>query len=528
MLQEGYMLQVPGEGTQHSIKARIIDLIGEKECNRFYSLWLQNHTTRKDIDALSKWGFNSVRLPMHFNLFTLPVWQEPDSSSDTWRTDGFLLVDSLVRWCKANNMYLILDLHAAPGGQGNDINISDNDRSKPSLWQSSANRRKTVALWRKLAERYANEPTIGAYDIMNEPNWTFEGKHPNGAEDKANTEIWELYKDITAAIREVDKRHIIIIEGNGWGNNYSGFPGPWDSNMVFSFHKYWNANDVKSIQPYLDLRQKYEMPLWLGESGENSNTWFTSAIALAEANGIGWSWWPLKKVGAENNPYTIQAPAGYDQLLSYWKTNKNKPTPEFSSKVLFQLIENLKAQHCTFNPDVVDAMIRQVGDTTTLPYAENKIPGRILCVNYDLGRVGKAYWDTNFDRVDGAAGHIGGNLGRAYRNDGVDIEATKPGNAAGTDYIVVATADGEWMKYTVTAKRKSSYTISAMVGVSTQEGHLTVIVDGNEVATKDIQPSLEEVWRNVEVGKINLTKGEHTIKILIGLGGLKLAYLDIK
>ena len=36
--------------------------------------------------------------------------------------------------------------------------------------------------------------------------------------------------------------HVIIVEGNGWGNNYGGFPGPWDPNLVVSFHKYWNPN----------------------------------------------------------------------------------------------------------------------------------------------------------------------------------------------------------------------------------------------------------------------------------------------
>jgi len=48
-------------------------------------------------------------------------------------------------------MYLILDLHGAPGGQGHDRNISDYDPAKPSLWESAENRRKTVALWRQLA-----------------------------------------------------------------------------------------------------------------------------------------------------------------------------------------------------------------------------------------------------------------------------------------------------------------------------------------------------------------------------------------
>jgi endoglucanase len=58
--------------------------------------------------------------------------------------------------------------------------------------------------------------------------------------------VWSLQQRITAAIRAVDTRHIVI-EGNCWGNNYKGLPPAWDANMALSFHKYWNRNDEASI-----------------------------------------------------------------------------------------------------------------------------------------------------------------------------------------------------------------------------------------------------------------------------------------
>lgn len=168
MLQEGYMLRVRSNGQQqHVIRRRLEDLIGNERTDAFYTAWLANHTRKADIDSLAAWGFNSVRLPMHYNLYTLPADQEPTPGANTWLDQGFAMTDSLLQWCKANKLYLILDLHAAPGGQGNDVNISDRDPAKPSLWQSVHNQQKTIALWRKLAERYANEPYIGAYDIIN-------------------------------------------------------------------------------------------------------------------------------------------------------------------------------------------------------------------------------------------------------------------------------------------------------------------------------------------------------------------------
>ena len=63
----------------------------------------------------------------------------------------------------ANNIYLILYLHAAPGGQGSDSAISDYDPDKPSLWESELNRDKAVALWGQLANRYKDEPWMGGY-----------------------------------------------------------------------------------------------------------------------------------------------------------------------------------------------------------------------------------------------------------------------------------------------------------------------------------------------------------------------------
>ena len=151
MVQEGYMLHLNKDGQQYKIKQRIAGLIGKEQTEEFYKAWLSNHTTKSDIDSLHAWGFNSVRLPMHFNLFTLPVDEEPVAGKNTWLPPGFALTDSLIAWCRSNHMYVILDLHAAPGGQGNDLNISDRDPSKPSLWQSEADRQKTIAFWQKIA-----------------------------------------------------------------------------------------------------------------------------------------------------------------------------------------------------------------------------------------------------------------------------------------------------------------------------------------------------------------------------------------
>ena len=144
MVQEGYMMSPNGfSGTQHQIKKDILKIIGEEETENFYNLWLENHVRKIDIDSMKSWGFNLVRAPIHYNLFTLPIEEEQDSLSYTSLTKGFTLLDSLLSWCEKNEMYLMIDLHAAPGGQGYNADISDYVSTKYSLWESEYNQSKT-------------------------------------------------------------------------------------------------------------------------------------------------------------------------------------------------------------------------------------------------------------------------------------------------------------------------------------------------------------------------------------------------
>ena len=347
MLQEPYMFELSkAAGTQTEIKSKISGLIGQKNCDEFYRLFMNNMVTEKDIEALKKWGFNSVRLPMHYNLFTLPIEKEPVAGKDTWKETGFKITDNLLSWCKKNKMYLILDLHAAPGGQGNDRPIADIDTLLPRLWQSNANQNKTIALWKKLAERYKDEEWIGGYDLINETNYKLEG----------NAALKKLFSEIIEEIRKVDNKHIIFIEGNQFANDYTGLTPPWDQNMVYSFHKYWNPTTIETIQKYLDMREKYNVPLWMGESGENNNEWFRAAVNLFETNNIGWSWWTIKKIGSESSLMTISKPAGYQKIVDYWAGKGLKPTVEEAKATLKELAENVKFEKCKINNGVLDAL----------------------------------------------------------------------------------------------------------------------------------------------------------------------------
>jgi endoglucanase len=509
MLMEGYMMQSSDVAdTQHEFKERLVELMGVEKTEAFFDAWLANHCTKADIDSLAAWGFNSVRLPMHYNLFTLPIEDEPVQGEQTWLEKGFAMTDSLLSWCASNNIYLILDLHAAPGGQGYNAAICDYDPDKPSLWESEDNRIKTVALWGKLAERYSDEPWIGGYDLINEVNWDLPG----------GVLLRELYEDITEAIRAVDTNHIIFIEGNWFANDFTGLTPPWDDNMSYSFHKYWNYNDNPgSIQWVLDMREQHNVPLWMGESGENSNVWFTDAIHLFEDNNIGWSWWPMKRIETIVGHYSIPFTDGYKNVLSYWRGEAPQPTVDEAYAAMMELALNTNSANCSYHKDVHDAQIRQPHTDELIPFNTHTLPGIVYLSDYDLGKIGHAYWDRDYANYGASTGSFQAwNSGWVYRNDGVDIEANDdPTNSNG--FHIGFVAKGEWMKYTIQVEEPGAYTAVARVA-SEQSGGKFHLELNDEDITSEQTVSATGGWLNFqdkEITEVLLNEGAHFLSFHI-------------
>jgi len=146
MVMEGYMMNSVAQAPdQHTWKNKLTGLIGSANTKTFYDAWLSNHVSQADIDQIRSWGFNSVRVPLHYEYFV------NSGTPDVWNDQGFAILDNLISWCKTAGIYVIIDLHAAPGGQSNNA-ISDYDSTKPSLWESETNKAKTVAFKKKISE----------------------------------------------------------------------------------------------------------------------------------------------------------------------------------------------------------------------------------------------------------------------------------------------------------------------------------------------------------------------------------------
>ena len=160
---------------------------------------------------------------------------------------------------------MIPDLHAAPGGQTG-INHDDGP-GYPLMFYVPRDRDLTVKLWRAVAQRYSGNPTILGYDILNEPI------APYHDVATLNARLEPFYKRATAAIREVDPGRIVILAGGQWSSSFAMFGPPFAKNLAYTYHSFWASTKRDSIQRHLNFANLYDVPLFLGETGELTDEW---------------------------------------------------------------------------------------------------------------------------------------------------------------------------------------------------------------------------------------------------------------
>jgi hypothetical protein len=463
MVMEGYLMNSTAQApAQHDWKQKLTNLVGPANVQTFYDAWLTNHVTQADITQVKNWGFNAVRLPLHYEYFV------NRGTPDEWNKQGFLLLDNVISWCAEAGIYAIIDLHAAPGGQSNNA-ISDYDDTLPSLWENVENQNKTVRLWQRLSERYKTQPWVAGYDLINEPAWDLPG----------GTLLRSLYGRITDAIRANGDNHILFIEGNWYSNDYTGLTPAWDSQMVYVFHKYWSsAESPTEIQWVLDLRTAENRPIWCGEHGENSNDHFTRMVEMLRSQGIGMSWWPMKKFKSVNGLVDAAFPSGYQDLLNYLGGANPSLNPTTAFTTLMQLAESVRSENCRVQTEVIRSIQTQPGNRDTAPFTLHQIPGRVFATDYDQGMNGHAYLDTTWENLNLTTGNYAAwNEGWTYRNNGVGVETCA--DALSNEHNVGWFTATEWMRYTVTVATPGTYRIELRVAKGGGETGKLEIQDGD-------------------------------------------------
>jgi endoglucanase len=350
LLPEGYMFKFKTANSPRLIQTVMSELVGEDEARRFWKAYRDNYITREDIRFIKQAGFNSVRIPFSYRLFV--SGGEPQQLEGP----GYELLDRVVDWCRKEGLLVILDMHAAPGGQTGD-NIDDS-WGYPFLFESAESQDLTINIWRKIAARYSDEPTLVGYDLLNEPIAHYFDS------SSLNPKLEPLYRRIVAGIRDVDRNHIIFLGGAQWDTNFKVFGTPFDNKVAYTFHKYWMDVNQQAIQEYLDFRDKHNVPVWMGESGENTDEWIGSFRTLLERNNVGWCFWPYKKLDATSCVVSINSPAEWDTIVGFAESpritfedvRKNRPAKEKAQKALNDYLERIKFANCRINQGYLKAL----------------------------------------------------------------------------------------------------------------------------------------------------------------------------
>jgi len=360
-VQEGYIIKpgwqgINGRQTQGTVKKTLYNFgMSDADVETFYQNYRNNFITKPDLDYIASKGFNCVRLPLHYDLFLTPSQRAVRNSvlrgttsyasyvsqltswynnnqlfTDPANMEAYRVIDNTLAWAAANNMYVILDLHAAPGSQGTDANIADAIQTL-DLWNQLIYRDITNRLWSTIAGRYKNDARIAMYDLINEPNNV-----------PSNQQIHDLLQRLINTVRAQGDNHLLLLEGNGWGNDYNYMEKRTftnTANLVYNSHRYSGTgyeldngvnstgggpNSLRFIGTMKQFRIDNDVPIWVGETGENSDAWMGEAARNLNSVGIGWCHWTYKRFENGNNPallhinspFIVDGTAGLNQVLN--------------------------------------------------------------------------------------------------------------------------------------------------------------------------------------------------------------------
>jgi hypothetical protein len=276
------------------LRTRFGDAGAAEIWDAFHKTWI----TGADLKVAREIGFNFIRLPFWY------WWFEDDASPGTFKEYGFSLLDRAILLAKENGLYVLLDFHGAPGGQN--VWEHNGQMGRGVLFKDEVCQQRTFTLWKAIAQRYKDEPAVLGYDCLNEP-----------ASARDIDEWYKVHEGIYQAIREVDARHMIIMEDGykseelpylmkGW------FPVAADkgwTNVVYSFHFYQagplerhEGNSRMIARMARKERARCGVPVYFGEYNTISdNADSIKAMGLYcssfNENGFHWSPWTLKYTG---------------------------------------------------------------------------------------------------------------------------------------------------------------------------------------------------------------------------------------
>lgn len=249
------------------------------DSNSLFNVYYTNFITEYDLDEIAKTGANVVRIPFW--------WRNLLNEDGTYKLDkngniDFTYFDWIVAECGKRGMYVVFDLHAAPGGQSPTShaaafrNSSGQYEAQLFLKNDTGQkyRKWTVELWKNIARHFNNNPIVAGYDILNEP---WDDSNPSSI-SYHHTDLYEFYNWIYKEIRNVDTNHIIFME-SCWQLDeiiQYGKNSNWKF-VAYSPHDYpvhaEEKQDEQKLHSYFttilnshkSLMSQYNVPIYVGE-----------------------------------------------------------------------------------------------------------------------------------------------------------------------------------------------------------------------------------------------------------------------
>ena len=90
-----------------------VSALGQSQANSVWAKHWGSWTTQGDITEMQSYGLNTIRIPVGY-------WMREDlvySDSEHFPQGGLQYLEQICGWASAVGMYVIIDLHGAPGAQ---------------------------------------------------------------------------------------------------------------------------------------------------------------------------------------------------------------------------------------------------------------------------------------------------------------------------------------------------------------------------------------------------------------------------
>ena len=322
-----------------TMETTVRELCGSKYARDYWIRWAKNYVTEEDIRLMAKMGYNSVRLPISSRLF---LAEEPEI---IWVEDGFAILDQVLDWCEKYKIYAILDMHGAPGGQSA-LACDDGLDNRPHMFTEPESRERAILLWEEFARRYADRWIVGGYDLINEPL-----SGPDCA--YLIPELGKFYDELIPRIRKYDKNHMLTLEGAVFSMDMDIFDHEYDPechNWCIHTHFYHFSPEVRDLYRFLDSSVRCNVPIWIGEGGSElvDNSIYYEIAATFD---IGYSIWTWKSAddpkGEGSGVVRYQLPKDWEPVRAYIRNGGPRPSYQESQKIMDEMLENIRMEHCS-------------------------------------------------------------------------------------------------------------------------------------------------------------------------------------